>query len=891
MTKKQALSLLLACLIAASSLSVLTSCNKEVEPTKEKRTNVYSGTSLQLPEGVNYVERIAAANGNIYVTYYKEYTITYNELGEEVERRAGYYWEAGDADVDGDMVVEVPVEAVPYLEEEAAEEESSEEAVVEEIIDADGDAIADGTLEITTNTVPVALTAVAVETPAVVEEGNGGDKLPDGWWYNYESVQTICIIPLDGGQMTETSFNFENSEYGWLDNLSIAPDGAVKASTSQWTYDEETGMSSSKYYLLTIDPLTGDIISDSCLNDSLIAAGLDMENTYINSVKCVSDGTYYITTETDIVHLDENLGHIATLTLDSGWIDNIYTVGNDKLFVHYYVDGAGAVCKFIENGQFVDIESETLKSVFENYYGIIGTSADFIYYDMDSGVWRYDFATDSKMEVMNYINSDIDSTNRGNMVALEDGRIVMTFTDWEEEPRVTTVQVLEKVPDELLQEEIIVRLGTVYSNYNLIRAIIRYNKQNTGIRIAVQSYAQYNNEENEWKGAVQQLNNDIITGKVPDMIYLTADLPVESYFQKGIFADLNEFIDDPEIGLNRADYLANVFEVNSTNGKLYSMILNFTLRTLVAESKYVGTEPGWTFEEMMSCIHSMPEGMLAFFDMGRDDIVRTLFNVSLNSFVDWETGKTQFDSQGFIDLINYLASCPEKGYWDAYYESMDSGQYTYDEELDREMQENYSLRFYKNMALFNDAYISSYNDYLNQMNEFASKDITAIGYPTMKEGANGAIIIPSMELAISATSSAQKEAWEILKFFMTDEKLNSSSYRFSINNARNETNRIAAADSYYYSEPNDDDYTWYYDYGFTEEYINYIKNSRQPFDQAAVDYVQTLIEGAAEIKRNDADLVEIITEELSTFFAGTRSAEETARIIASRASIYISENS
>ncbi len=52
-----------------------------------------------------------------------------------------------------------------------------------------------------------------------------------------------------------------------------------------------------------------------------------------------------------------------------------------------------------------------------------------------------------------------------------------------------------------------------------------------------------------------------------------------------------------------------------------------------------------------------------------------------------------------------------------------------------------------------------------------------------------------------------------------------------------------------------------------------------------------LIGGAKEIQRIDNDLVDIIKEELSVFFSGTRSAEETAKIIASRARIYISENS
>ena len=70
-----------------------------------------------------------------------------------------------------------------------------------------------------------------------------------------------------------------------------------------------------------------------------------------------------------------------------------------------------------------------------------------------------------------------------------------------------------------------------------------------------------------------------------------------------------------------------------------------------------------------------------------------------------------------------------------------------------------------------------------------------------------------------------------------------------------------------------------------------MKNSHQPYDQAAADYVMNLINGATEVQRTDKDLVEIITEEMSVFFSGTRSAEETAKIIASRANIYIAENS
>lgn len=890
MTKKRIVSAALAGIMALSSLSVLSSCNKDVEPIKEKRTNVYSGVEIKLPEGINYINRITYANNTVYATYYKEYTITYNELGEEVERREGYFYEDYEMGVDEDMIVE----PVPYVEapvEEVVERETIPETeAAEEIIDADGDGIADATVEIQSVNVPVAATAIMVETAveSAIEPGsdNTGEKLPEGWWFGYENVQCICAIPIDGGEYREIPLEVDE-KYGYLNNINITADGNIMATTSQWEYDEELGMSTSKFYILIFDMETGETISANLLNDAFTEAGIDLSNTWINSVTAAPDGRLYISTERDIIALDSNLAYQSINTIDDGWINQVLMLGNKPVVVYY---SNGYVCKYIENGEFVDMESETLKSVFDNYWGIIGATEDKIYYQMSSGIYVYDFATDTTTETLNFINSDIDSNNTGNMIVLEDGRIIMASTDWSSEQSQTTLQILSKVPDEQLEEEIIVRVGCTYTDYYLTKAIIRYNKQNTGVRIAVVSYDQYNNEDNNWNGAVQQLNNDIITGKMPDIIYLNTSLPVESYFQKGIFADLNPYIDDPEKGLNRDDYLANVLEANSVDGKLYSMILSFRLQTLVAKSEFVGTEPGWTFEEMMACISSMPEGMLAFFDMGRDDIVNNFFSYAMGSFVDWETGTTKFESQGFIDLIKYLATCPEKGLWDEYYESM-GDEYVYDEEKEREIQEKYSLRFYSNYGLFSNAYISNYTAMLNQRNNFASTDITAIGYPTENENSNGAIICPNMEFAISATSRAKDEAWEIIKFFMTDEEINSNTYNFSINKKINEENYKTAEDNYYYYDNSDDDFEWEREYGYSEEYINYLKQSNQKYDQAAVDEVKSIVEGAGEVQRTDTDLVEIINEELSTFFAGTRSAEETARIIASRASIYISENS
>ena len=489
---------------------------------------------------------------------------------------------------------------------------------------------------------------------------------------------------------------------------------------------------------------------------------------------------------------------------------------------------------------------------------------------------------------MNFINSDISQDQINTTKLLPDGQILITTYDYSSDSNQLTVQLMHRVPDDEIQEEVIVTLGAMYSNYNIVNAIIKFNKQGTGVRVSLVTYDKYNNADNDYTGGVTQFNNDIITGNIPDIILLDSSLPVESYFQKGIFADLNQFVDDPEVGINRSDYLSNLFDACTVDGKLYSMIMSFSLRTLVAKSKYVGTESGWTFEDMMKAVQNMPEGMKAFFDASRSDIINNFLGNSMDSFINWETGETKFESQGFIDFIKFLATCPEKGFWEAYYDSM-GGNYVYDEEKEQEMNQQYELRFFNDLALFDFEYISSFTDLIYERNTFASKDITPVGYPT--DSGNGAIIQPNIELAISQVSQVKKAAWEVLKYFLNDDGVSKRSYYFSSNISHLESLASSAKDNFYYYNRTDEDFQWYKDQGYSDDYIEYLKNSNQPFEQEVVDITMNLIKNATQVSRSDSDLLDIINEELSGFFGGTKTAEETAKVIASRAKIYVSEHS
>ncbi|MBQ9994820.1 MAG: hypothetical protein IJP32_00495, partial [Clostridia bacterium] len=69
---KKTASAVLAAVMAFSSLTALSSCGKK-EPVLEKRTNVYTGTEIVLPEGVDYVQNLFRSGENVSMMYTKVY--------------------------------------------------------------------------------------------------------------------------------------------------------------------------------------------------------------------------------------------------------------------------------------------------------------------------------------------------------------------------------------------------------------------------------------------------------------------------------------------------------------------------------------------------------------------------------------------------------------------------------------------------------------------------------------------------------------------------------------------------------------------------------------------------------------------------------------------------
>ena len=899
MTMKKTVSLILAIVMILSCATIFSSCKKDKaeDIPMTKRTHVYSEAPLNIEteDKIEFVSNIFTDGENIIMNYDVSHTIVRDENGEEVERLDGTYYDVSG----GDIVVPNPIlygsaedllpSAVPVIGLEENDEE------LNEIENIDETPVSNDVIDIMPipdgEYTPFEIEGEPDEFGVITDEFMN-IKVPENWSVENVTENVFAILPLEGGEVRRVTIDFdiptEEDEFGYASSMFMGNDGFIRVLYSVNRFDENTFMSDNKYYILKVDLESGKVIDQKLINDCFAAAGIPGTDVYLYNVAMGGDGNYYFHIDgSDIFVVDEDMKFVKKLNAGDGFV-NMFTQVGDRIIVSLSDPTyANMSYMYIENGQIMPIENSDAMNTYIS--DVIGGSGDRIYFKQGMGVWYYDMATSEIGEELNFLNSDIDYLNMSNLIMLEDGKMLMASNNWDEISSTTEFNILTRVPEEELKEEVIVTVGSIWADYNLIEAIMAYNKQSNGVRISLKTYEAYNSTENE-DGAQTQMNNEIIAGTLPDVICLDSSLPVQSYFKKGVFIDLNKYLDDSEKGINRADYLDNILRAGETDGKLYSLITTYFISTLAAKTKYVGDKSGWTFEKMIETINNMPEGMEAFFGIGREYILDSFLSSSMSSLVNWDTGSTKFDSKEFSDFITYLAKCPEKGIYEDLYEGMPEGEY--DEEAEREVEEKMQLRFWNDTCLFSDASFGSFDSVQYVYNNFASKDITFIGYPTSDENGNGAVIVPAREMAISSKSKVKDQAWDFLKYLLDEED---NMWQFSLNRKH-----IDEMEEYALNEMNDPeiigtffepDYEWMKEMGYSEDYINFSKNSNIKLDKEMTGVVRDLVENASVIQRSDPELFDLIKEELSAFFAGTKTAEDTVRVIAGRAKTYIGERS
>jgi hypothetical protein len=390
-------------------------------------------------------------------------------------------------------------------------------------------------------------------------------------------------------------------------------------------------------------------------------------------------------------------------------------------------------------------------------------------------------------------------------------------------------------------------------------------------------YKQYAVDSNTtYDQALTAFNNDIIAGNIPDVIVIEPEMPYGNYVSKGMLADLYPFIDeDPDY--SREDFLEPLLKAFETDGKLYSITSAFYVETLVGKTSIFGENGRQSFEELQASAANItgtesPYATLFGKGIDRDVFTERILIRMARGFIDDVNGVCSFETPEFISLLEFSKSLPAPAPDAEPYQFRFIPGETNDYKTDKALIELWNFSDFRHIVSL-------------EKTEFG-EPVTFLGFPN-EMGGSGVIARPILETAIMAKAQNPDGAWEFVKghFSYGNFWIESMGYppmgTFpTLMSELNITAENATIPPYE---------TWY---GERKPRVNWLiaDLSNQP-DNTEADNAKMfkLFDSIDGIHRTIPAIQNIIKEETAAYYAGGKTAEDTAAIIQNRATTYLEE--
>lgn len=679
--------------------------------------------------------------------------------------------------------------------------------------------------------------------------GSHEEELEDGG-FEYTSYLSLYATDAEFGELREVikkEMNYDthsDTEMGGeeIESICISSDGRLFAFYNSWYEnwsDMENIISETSWSIAEIDKATGEPVGEKISFDGIFA---EDEWGYISTVNILPDGRFLLSTYNQIIVTDPN-----------GAVQTRYDIENTNE-ITVLKDGRIIVTYYDENWNFCwgeyslqDNTVNKMASLPQTRGQLFITSGGKLYMNESVELVEYDLATGEKIGAkINWINSDINSS-----------RITGVYEAGEEFIACESVQngakLLKLSPCDEVIEKYVITFGALWIDYTVNDKIVKFNRANDEYRISVKLYDAIDAEGNSTGD--KDFDNDILQGKMPDIVSFSSAVDYKKYATKSLLADIGALIDADE-EVSRQDFVENVLKAGEYQGKLVSIIPEFSITSVTGKKAVVGDRTAWTWADFEALMRQYPDAR-AFGDAEREGMFRQILQATLWDFVDLDTGECRFETDGFKSLLNFAKTFPETIDWDSYYED-------YDWEAAQDDMKNDKI-------LLSTAYFSSPDDLAwSVMENQFGEDISYIGYPTAS-GKTGSAIEAYSSISISNASPFKEQAFDFVKELISEESYENT-YSFPINKkAFDKKFEKAVEDSEKYGEDENGAPRT-----ITKEIADSFKNFVLSVERKSAPY--------------NHEIIDIILEESAGFMNGEKSLEETCRIIQSRAFIFVTEN-
>lgn len=418
-----------------------------------------------------------------------------------------------------------------------------------------------------------------------------------------------------------------------------------------------------------------------------------------------------------------------------------------------------------------------------------------------------------------------------------------------------------RVPEDLLPEKTVVKLSYIEDGRGFFeKAAILYNQSQNEVYIEAKDYQSLSD------GSYEDMRNrymaDIAAGNAGDIVCYKDYDWYETFASQGAVADLTEYLENPD------DIFNCIKQYCGYNGKLYALVPEFSIETFLSAEDDPIADGGFTMDDIIN-FDSSERRLMAY--MTQTEVNNCFLASVINDCIDYDNASCDFTSDEFIGYIEFLSQLKtEDDFIDIYSENhFASGE----------------------IALYNYT-ISNLSDYLH-INYIYAADSRILGYP-YKDGANGAkaMISPQNFCSIAYSSKVKAEAADFIEFMISYEVVYDEmrGMRY-IPSSRDTLRKICENDAKHIK------YLYFY-----KDTIGSWAGNSQPFDEAqegpgwnvevtgeSIDALCEFVDSLDIIKPVPNKVKSIVTEELSAYLSGAKTAETAADIINSRVGTYLAE--
>lgn len=630
--------------------------------------------------------------------------------------------------------------------------------------------------------------------------------------------------------------------------------------------------------------------------------GMDEEDgmgSNISSFAVDAAGNLYVTDYNYIYVLDAE-GKLLFKIDDSQYSGSLCRLQPDQVGILWYNYATGTAESTDENGQFfipVDLETKTWGEKIKmpaNVWNVYpGDDAYDFYYKNNDNIYGYTFASDTKDKLVDWMACDVDTSNMYDSGMLSDGRVVGMTQDWSSDTAAYQLIVLHRIDASEVKEKTVLTLACMGLDWSLRSKIVEYNKSNDQYRIQVVDYSEYATDD-DYNAGITKLTTEIISGSVPDL-FLTSSLPIDKYAAKGVVADLYTFMDGGS-GLSRDYFVPQVLKAIEKDGKLYELPTKFSVETAYALSSIVDQYDTWNVAAVQDAMTQLQEGATVFSTgWTKSSVLNNCLTRNLAAFVDWTTGKCTFDSEAFQQLLAFCNSFPDDSTSDdgiAY-----SSEAATVDTMDDPVWESDATRILSGKQLMATTSFYSFEDYI--YNIYPVKDkVTFVGYPS-ESGEPGNSFYIQCPMAISSVTKYPDAAWDFVSTMIRQTNEDAESmYAFPISQEAFDKKMTAVMTEQYQLDENGEQVDWDEDgepdkmpIGSYEVVENGESTWQQVYalTQEDIDQILSVINSATGIVDYDDEILSIVSDEVSAYFAGDKDVQTTANMIQSRVNLYVQE--